>query len=46
MIKAHTPVSIADAWIDSMAQLLDAELVHKDPEYEQISGLAMMKFPY
>jgi predicted nucleic acid-binding protein len=45
-IKAHTPLSLADAWIASLALLSHAELVHKDPEYEQVAGLQMLKLPY
>lgn len=40
------PVSVADAWNASLALLLNAALVHKDPEYERISGLRMVKLPY
>ncbi len=45
-VKANTPVSIADAWNASLALLLNAALVHKDPEYEHISGLQMVRLPY
>ena len=46
MIKSDTSLSVADAWIASLAQLHSAELVHKDPEYEQISDLRMLTLPY
>lgn len=45
-IKAQTSLSVADAWIASLALLLNAELVHKDPEYEQVTALRMVKLPY
>ncbi|GAB6043272.1 PIN domain-containing protein [Endothiovibrio diazotrophicus] len=32
-IKARHPLSLADAWIAASAQLGDAVLVHKDPEF-------------
>lgn len=46
MIKSQTQLSVADAWIASLAQLHDAELVHKDPENEQVPDLPMVKLPY
>ena len=46
MIKFHTPLSVADAWIASLAQLHHAELIHKDPEYELVPELPMVKLPY
>ncbi|MFU8773964.1 MAG: PIN domain-containing protein [Anaerolineales bacterium] len=46
MIKSDTALSVADAWIASLAQLHSAELVHKDPEYEQISNLRLLTLPY
>jgi predicted nucleic acid-binding protein len=45
-VKATSPVSVTDAWICSLAQLLDAELVHKDPEYDEVSNLRARKLPY
>lgn len=32
-IKANNAISVADAWIAACAALLDATLVHKDPEF-------------
>ncbi len=46
MVKSQTPLSVADAWIASLALLHHAELVHKDPEYEKVSDLQMLKLPY
>jgi len=36
-IKAHYPLSVADAWIAAAAQQAGALLVHKDPEFAQVS---------
>lgn len=44
--KATTSLSVADAWICSLACLLDAELVHKDPEYDAVTGLKALRLPY
>jgi len=35
-VKAQYTVSMADAWILATAKSLDAKLVHKDPEFEQL----------
>lgn len=35
-IKASHPMSLADAQIAALASLLDATLVHKDPEYRAL----------
>jgi predicted nucleic acid-binding protein len=45
-IKANASVSTADAWICSLARLLDAKLVHKDPEYDAVPGLSLLQLPY
>ena len=45
-IKSRTPLSVADAWIASLALLQHAALVHKDPEYEQVPNLPVVKLPY
>lgn len=45
-IKARSPLSVADSWVASLAIIYQAELVHKDPEFEQVPGLAMVKLPY
>lgn len=45
-LKSRTPLSVADAWIASLALLQQAELVHKDPEYDQVPGLPILKLPY
>ena len=44
--KAQFPVSLADAWIAAAALELDAVLVHKDPEFEQIVGLKQERLQY
>jgi len=45
-LKAKAGLSAADAWNASLALLEDAELVHKDPEFEQVAGLKMVSLPY
>jgi predicted nucleic acid-binding protein len=45
-IKATGRISTADAWIAGLAIWMDAELVHKDPEYDRIKGLKVIKLPY
>ena len=36
-MKARYPLSLADAWIAAAAQMTGAVLVHKDPEFAQVS---------
>lgn len=45
-IKARFPLSLADAWIAAAALELEAVLVHKDPEFENVSGLRQEILPY
>ena len=46
-IKALFPLSFADAWIAATAEYLNAELVHKDPEFEALSKRLLLKtLPY
>jgi predicted nucleic acid-binding protein len=45
-VKAEAKVSFADAWIAALALLGDAELVHKDPEFENVNGLRQRRLPY
>ena len=42
-VKARGGLSLADAWIASLALLYDAELVHKDPEFDRVEGLKSMR---
>ncbi len=44
-IKAVYRLSFADAWIAACAILQGAILVHKDPEFEQVS-CAQLTLPY
>ncbi|MGC2166104.1 MAG: hypothetical protein WA632_08835 [Gallionella sp.] len=37
---------LADAWIAAAALELDATLVHKDPEFENLPGLRKERLPY
>ena len=46
ILKAHGGLSVADAWIAALALLLDAELVHKDPEFDKVRGLQALRLPY
>lgn len=45
-VKAAAPVSTADAWICGLALQIDAELVHKDPEYKAVPDLKPLELPY
>ena len=45
-VKASAQVSTVAAWIASLALVRDAQLVHKDPEFDLISGLKVLKLPY
>jgi len=46
LVKAPGKVSLADAWVAALALELDAELVHKDPEFDAVDGLKAVKLPY
>jgi predicted nucleic acid-binding protein len=45
-VKATASISLGDAWICSLAFLEDAEVVHKDPEYDIVPGLRCLRLPY
>lgn len=45
-LKARAGLSLGDAWNASLALLLDAELVHKDPEFDDVRGLKSLRLPY
>jgi len=45
-VKACFPLSLADAWIAAAAIQLDAVLVHKDPEFENVADLKQESLPY
>jgi len=46
-LKATHAISFADAFIAATALRFDAELVHKDPEFESLSGkLKLAPLPY
>ena len=38
-IKARGGLSLGDAWIAALAVMHDAELLHKDPEFDSVEGL-------
>jgi predicted nucleic acid-binding protein len=44
-IKVRFPLSLADAWIAAAALELDVVLVHKDPEFKNVSGLQQEFLP-
>ncbi|HUP43326.1 MAG TPA: PIN domain-containing protein [Thermoanaerobaculia bacterium] len=44
-LKATYPLSLADAWIASLAVLRSARLVHRDPEFDAIDGLRSLRLP-
>jgi predicted nucleic acid-binding protein len=46
LVKSPGKLSLADAWVASLALLNDAELVHKDPEFDTVSGLKALRLPY
>lgn len=45
-VKLRAPVSLADAWNAALALILDAELVHKDPEFDKVPDLKHRRLPY
>jgi predicted nucleic acid-binding protein len=46
-IKALYRLSVADAWILATAQRYNAQLLHKDPEFEQVSErVKLISLPY
>ncbi|MDE3075467.1 MAG: PIN domain-containing protein [Chloroflexota bacterium] len=45
-IKAANGLSVADAWIAALAKLREAILVHKDPEFDGVQGLDVLRLPY
>lgn len=42
-IKARSGLSLADAWIAALALMLNAELVHKNPEFDGVPGLRSVR---
>ena len=46
-IKATYQLSLADAWIAATTERLDAKLLHKDPEFEQLKRrIKLQNLPY
>lgn len=43
IVKARGGLSLADAWIAALALLLDAQLVHKDKEFDGVPGLRSVR---
>lgn len=46
LLRSRVKLSTADAIIAVQAMVFDAELVHKDPEFEAIIGLKQRRLPY
>jgi len=45
-VKARGKLSVVDAWAAALALMEDAELVHKDPEFENVPDLKMLTLTY
>jgi predicted nucleic acid-binding protein len=45
-VKARASLSVANAWIAALAMLHQGELVHKDPEFDQVAELKALRLPY
>jgi len=46
-LKATHRISFADAWVAATAIMLNAILVHKDPEFEELENdLKVLRLPY
>lgn len=46
VLKTEGRLSLADAWIAALALMEDAELVHKDPEFDRVPRLKVLRLPY
>jgi len=46
LVKSRASLSVADAWNAALALRVDAELVHKDPEFDRVPGLKHRRLPY
>lgn len=42
-VKSRGGLSLADAWIAALALMLDATLLHSDPEFDAVPGLRATK---
>ena len=42
-IKGGGQLSLADAWMAALALLRDAQLVHQDPEFDNVADLRSVK---
>jgi predicted nucleic acid-binding protein len=45
-VKTPGKLSVADAWVASLALMQDGDLIHKDPEFEAVSNLRHLRLPY
>ncbi len=42
-VKGTNQLSLADAWVVSLGLLLDAAVVHKDPEMDRVAGMKSVR---
>ena len=45
-VKSQGGLSLGDSWVASLALMNEAELIHKDPEFDQVDGLQAIRLPY
>ncbi len=46
LLRSQLNLSTADAIIAAQAMAINAELVHKDPEFDAVQGLKQRRLPY
>ena len=46
LVEIRAGLSLADAWNAALALMLGAELIHKDPEYDEVPDLKHRRLPY
>ena len=45
--KAQYSISLGDCWIAALAEMYEAQLIHKDPEFEAVSDqIELIPLPY
>lgn len=45
-VKSKGGLSLGDSWVASLALMNEAELIHKDPEFDRVDGLQAIRLPY
>ena len=45
-VKVPGKLSVADAWVASLALVEDGNLIHKDPEFDAVFDLKHLRLPY